>query len=178
MRRIYTVSDQHFGHQSMYKFISFDGVTKVRPFDNAENGDAHMIEMHNAVVRPDDHVWHLGDFTCHNLHALQRVAPRLNGHHRIVLGNHDIVDPRHWYNNGFKKVTGMHRLYDVWLTHAPCHPSLFGPKVLGNAHGHIHERPSPPGCYFNVSVERLAFTPIDFEQVRVELRKLKESQLP
>jgi calcineurin-like phosphoesterase family protein len=42
-------------------------------------------------------------------------------------------------------------------------------RALGNAHGHIHEKPSPPGPYLNVSVESINYTPISLEEARKRL---------
>ncbi len=176
MPNIWLTSDNHFRHANMYKFTTFDGITRVRhEFESAEEGDLAMIERWNEVVRPEDKVWHLGDFTCYNAGAVAQIACRLNGHKRIVLGNHDPDDPRVWRNAGFEKVTGMHHLDKVWLTHCPMHPSNIAPKFLGNIHGHIHYLASPPGPYVNVSVERWDYYPVEFGVVKDLLRKLKET---
>lgn len=74
-------SDSHFGHQLMLKF---------RPFSTVEEMDEHLIEMWNAVVRPDDIVWHLGDFSCHDEARTKQIFNRLPGRKRLILGNHDV----------------------------------------------------------------------------------------
>ena len=36
-----------------------------------------------------------------------------------------------------------------------------------NVHGHIHQNPSPKGPYKNVSVEAIAYTPVNIENLRI-----------
>ena len=174
MSRIWIVSDTHFAHENIYKFLRADGKTRVRhEFVDAREGDREMIARWNATVRPQDIVYHLGDVAMpwEAIASLRGCQGRL----RVILGNHDPAkqrDQKYLWDAGVEKVYGMKRLFDCWLTHAPCHPStLGGPKVLGNIHGHIHEKESPPGPYFNASVERINYTPIDFEEVRELLKQ-------
>lgn len=171
MPTIWVTSDHHLGHSNFYSFKKDDG-SPARPFSSAEEADEIMIQKWNEVVKPEDHVWHLGDFTCHNTKAAQK-ALRLNGKKRIVLGNHDFEDPRLWWNLGFHKVTGMHQINKVWLTHVAMHPDNIAPKFLGNAVGHIHYRDPPKGPYVNVSVERWDYFPVEFGHVKDMLRNLR-----
>jgi len=77
----YFTSDSHFGHQLMLRF---------RPFSTVEEMDEHLIEAWNAVVRPDDIVWHLGDFSCHDVGRTKQIFDQLHGRKRLILGNHDL----------------------------------------------------------------------------------------
>jgi calcineurin-like phosphoesterase family protein len=91
---------------------------------------------------------------------------RLNGHKRLVLGNHDHF-PMHVYNSaGIQKIVGSHRHAGLVYSHWPLHPtSIASDKIIANVHGHIHQNDSPPGKYVNVSVERINYTPILLEEV-------------
>jgi calcineurin-like phosphoesterase family protein len=53
--------------------------------------DEVLIANWNAVVRPDDLVYHLGDFAfgLGDAARVQSIFQRLNGRKRLVLGNHD-----------------------------------------------------------------------------------------
>lgn len=161
--KIFVISDTHFGHENMYRFVGFDGVTRVRPeFDSAISADAEMILRWNAVVTPQDHVYHLGDVTMGNNLSMIK---HLNGHKRLVLGNHDKCDVRAYRDAGFQKVMAS-RQFDRWcvLTHIPIHPESLGAKL--NIHGHIHERPAYGPQYRNVSVEQINYTPVELESFR------------
>lgn len=55
--------------------------------------NVEMVRRHNEVVRPDDEVWHLGDFAMRD-DLVGKILPRLNGRHHLVMGNHDRCYPR------------------------------------------------------------------------------------
>ena len=76
MAATFLVSDTHFGHLGVCRFMREDGVTKLRPWDTAEAMDEEMIRRWNSVVRPSDKVYHLGDVVI-NRRALPTLA-RLN----------------------------------------------------------------------------------------------------
>lgn len=168
---IYVISDTHFGHQNMYKFTYAlaDGVERrVRAeFADAEEGDAAMIERWNAIVKPEDHVWHLGDVAM-DRNSVLRVVPRLNGHKRLVLGNHDLDKVKLYSEVGFQKIVSSARKGKYILSHIPLHPQSLGEltsKPLINVHGHIHEKEPYGPQYRNVSVERINYTPIPLESL-------------
>jgi len=175
--RIFLISDTHFYHANILTFTDSGG-KPVRPeFSNVKDMNDHMIERWNSVVKPEDHIYHLGDLTMERgSHARAKVAlafvKNLNGHKRLVLGNHDHFDVRDYREAGFQKIYGCHNLNGILLTHIPVHPMNIG-RFAGNAHGHIHERNSPPGPYYNCSVEKLAYTPVEFDEVMEQLKFLK-----
>ena len=77
MPAVFLYSDPHFGHQGVCKFMRNDGVTKLRPWDNVEEMDEHLIKVYNERVRPNDKIYFLGDVVI-NRRALSTLA-RLNG---------------------------------------------------------------------------------------------------
>jgi calcineurin-like phosphoesterase family protein len=154
-RTIWFISDTHFGHENIIGYCS-------RPFTCAAEMDEVIVERWNRVVRPQDHVYHMGDVA---MKAPQlAIVGRLNGHKRLIRGNHDIFDTRKYLYAGFDEIHGCRVLGNVLFTHFPVHPESLG-RFLGNAHGHIHERPSPAGAYVNLSVERIDYTPVTLETV-------------
>jgi len=51
--KTWIVSDTHFGHNNIYKFTDSRTGDLIRPWaNNADDGDAIMIEKWNAVVNP------------------------------------------------------------------------------------------------------------------------------
>lgn len=48
-----------------------------------------MIANWNALVKPEDEVYHLGDFAFMKWNALSVLGHRLNGQIHLILGNHD-----------------------------------------------------------------------------------------
>ena len=163
MNDIWIVSDTHFGHENMLRFT--DGVTGnlVRPgFASVEDMDEHMIQRWNSVVRPGDKVYHLGDVYIGDGH---KALKRLNGHKRLILGNHDNVKSPYLYNS-FHKIL-MWRMIpelDCVLSHTPLHESSMF-KVTYNLHGHIHQQASPSERHINCCVEVQDYTPKSIEEL-------------
>lgn len=175
------ISDLHLGHQNIYKFVYTDkyGVERrVRErFKDAAEGDAYMIQRWNEIVKPEDHVWDLGDVTMERAasakHRFCGLIRSLNGHKRLVLGNHDHLPMAVYSEAGYEKIRGSHRIDNLILTHYPIHQS--GIKLgLVNCHGHIHQNPSPPGPYINMSVEVNRYEVVALEDVKVKARKIVE----
>ena len=169
---IWLISDTHFGHARMLTFVGLDG-QRVRPYwDEADVMDEDMVERWNAVVKPQDHVYHLGDVTMHK--PKLSIVKRLNGHKRLILGNHDGFDIKAYQQAGFQKIFGSRKLDNLLLTHIPVHPTSIPHWAAGNVHGHIHERDAYGPQYLNVSVERINYTPITLEDAKKALDKLSE----
>ncbi len=129
-----------------------------------------MIEKWNEVVRPQDHVWHLGDVTMKHKEYLKHIR-RLNGHKRLVMGNHDLGTAQEYLAAGFQKIAGYRVLDGFIASHIPIHPESFS-RFHGNIHGHTHgnnmlrspHHPDPR--YVNVCVEAIDYTPISLEEIK------------
>src|ERR1017187_9055572 len=92
---IYLLSDPHFSHENIIRYCN-------RPFQHAEDMDEFMVAQWNAVVRPTDHVYCLGDVVLKrkNLH----IISRLQGKKRLIFGNHDIYEYQDYAKAGFQKM--------------------------------------------------------------------------
>ena len=154
MSDIYVISDTHFGHANIIRYSS-------RPFASVEEMDEVMIARWNAVVRPQDHIYHLGDVAV-SQEALNRVMPRLAGHKRLVLGNHDNHAPMRDYVRYFDKILAWRLFKPLILTHVPIHQGSFG-KATVNVHGHVHTNPAPAGPYINACVEMTDYRPVPLD---------------
>jgi len=159
--KIWLISDTHFGHENIIRYCN-------RPFKSSTEMDLEMIQRWNDRVKPQDHVWHLGDF-CFGQDNLHRVARQLNGHKRLILGNHDDQAPIKDYAQYFEKIR-VWRLFkpSIVLTHIPIHQDNFR-KALWNGHGHIHDNKSPQGNYVNLCVEVNNYAPVELEAVLARL---------
>ncbi len=82
MSNTWFTSDTHFGHTNILQFEPYH-----RPFETIKEMNEYLIHRWNDCVRPDDTIYHLGDF-CFGKHNLA-LASRLQGKKRLVLGNHD-----------------------------------------------------------------------------------------
>jgi calcineurin-like phosphoesterase family protein len=147
MPSVFLVSDTHFGHMGVCRFLREDGVTKLRPWDSAEEMDEAMVKAWNERVRPNDKVYHLGDVVI-NRKALKTLA-RLNGDKVLIRGNHDIFRDTE-YREYFRELRAYHVMNGMILSHIPIHSDSLG-RFGTNIHGHLHAsrvmRPSAPMPY-------------------------------
>ena len=166
MANIFFISDTHFGHAGILSFKREDG-SPLRDFLSVEEMDEHMVERWNSVVRPQDHIYNLGDVVMRKQNL--SILSRCNGHKRLVRGNHDIF-PTKEYLKFFDEIYGVRVLDGMIFTHIPIHPESLG-RFKANVHGHIHG--SLPGKfgpkYINVSVEAVDYTPVSLEDLKLRL---------
>jgi len=179
MPAVFLVSDTHFGHAGVCRFMRNDGVTKLRPWTDPDEMDEFMVRAWNERVRPNDKVYHLGDVVI-NRKALKTLA-RLNGDKVLIRGNHDIF-PDVEYREYFRELRAYHVMNGMILSHIPIHTESLG-RFGVNIHGHLHaNRVMLPGFngkitdivdtrYHCVCVEQTDFAPILFEDV---LKRIKD----
>lgn len=182
---LWFTSDTHFDHTNIIRFCN-------RPFASAEEMNEALVERWNQVVKPSDHIYHLGDVTMKrdNHGRGLEILKRLTGHKRLIMGNHDHYAMKHYLVH-FEKVMAMNRIDDLWFTHVPVHPDNLG-SSRANVHGHIHEQPSPSPVarfrakwtgapekelveqvvpYVNICVEVTGYRPISLEEIQVLVRE-------
>lgn len=82
----YYSSDQHFHHKNILKFCS-----DTRAGETVEEMNQLLIESHNSVVKPEDEVWFLGDFSFGTAEQTKTIISQLNGQLNLVYGNHDKI---------------------------------------------------------------------------------------
>ena len=173
MPAVFLVSDTHFGHAGVCRFTRADGVTKLRPWDSAEEMDEAMVAAWNERVRPNDKVYHLGDVVMRRKSLA--IMRRLNGDKVLIRGNHDIFKDTD-YREHFRELRAYHVMNGMILSHIPIHTESLG-RFGVNIHGHTHaNRVMLSGFngkitdivdvrYHCVCVEQTDFAPILFEDV-------------
>lgn len=82
MSNVWLTADLHLGH---LKICEMTG----RPFGSVQEMNEALIENFNALVRPEDTVWFLGDVAMGQLAESLPLVARMHGHKFLVLGNHD-----------------------------------------------------------------------------------------
>ena len=124
-QNIFFTSDLHLGHQNIMKFCK-------RPFATTEEMDEAIIINWNSVVGKDDIVFDLGDFAFATNSKWKEYITRLNGHHHLILGNHDIA--RHPRDSTMELFESIHNQLlisiddrKVYLNHYPflCYAGTF-----------------------------------------------------
>lgn len=163
-------SDSHFDHANFLKFVDDKG-NKIRPFETVEEMNETMIERWNSVVKPFDKVYHLGDVTF-RVGKLAAIMCRLNGHKRLLLGNHDDgknYELTRWFDK--VQVWRIFKDENFVCTHIPILPGQFRAKVEYNVHGHTHQNVIDDEQYINICVEQTNYTPVSMEELRVKCQR-------
>lgn len=181
---VWFISDTHFGHANALKFLCDDG-KPMRSFDNVQAMDEHMVACWNSVVKPQDKVYHLGDVVI-NKNYLPTLF-RLNGHKRLVRGNHDIF-PTKTFMEYFEEIYGVRVFAEFGFvcSHIPIHTESLSRWKL-NVHGHLHCNTvmlpdelhmdgtitkSIDPRYMSVCVEKINYTPIHIDVIRERVKEL------
>lgn len=92
MPDVYLTSDLHFYHENIIKYCN-------RPFTDVDHMNSQLINNWNSVVKPDDQVIVIGDFSL-AFRPIEVITPRLNGIKFLCSGNHDWI---HSYNKKSRK---------------------------------------------------------------------------
>ncbi|BCM86000.1 metallophosphoesterase family protein [Methylobacterium indicum] len=165
----YFTSDTHFGDPRVLRIDR-------RPFPDLATHDAVLIENWNAVVEPDDTVWHLGDFALGP--PPERVCAllaALNGHKHLIVGNND--GPATLAAPGWLS-TAHYAEIDVDGQHLVlCHYAFRTWNRMGrgvvNLHGHSHGKLTPATRQYDVGVDAREFRPVTLETIRATRRRRK-----
>lgn len=138
--------------------------------------DDELIENWNAVVKPGDKVYHLGDVMFGDKENFKKLWPKLHGKKRLIVGNHD--DVKFLAGGSFFEKVMLWRWFDELLfTHVPTHPQTLqeargGHSHAVNVHGHTHTNGSPVGPYTSVCVELTNYQPTHIEDVKKRAKEL------
>jgi len=154
-QNVWFTSDSHFGHANIVKYCS-------RPFKNVNNMDHCLINNWNSVVKDNDLVIHLGDFSFQSGNYL----PHLKGNILLVKGNHDnkMYDPL--FYNVVKQLSVEIGEYKCFLRHRPVFPDdernlpdqANRERIKLMSHdvvicGHVHDKWKTNGKNINVGVD-------------------------
>ena len=96
---IYFSSDQHYYHNNVIRYCK-------RPYSTVEEMNEDMVKKWNSVVKPEDTVYVLGDFSL-AFRSVEIFAFRLNGTRFLVPGNHD-------FNHSFHKKSRNKENREKW----------------------------------------------------------------
>ena len=164
---VYFTSDHHFGHSGARGFYR-------RPFASVAEMDQAMIDRWNSVIKPEDEVWHLGDFAVRQ--PAGRVASllsELHGQKHLITGNND--DAGVTGCTGWKSVQSYAEVTidGSSLILCPLPFGLWGGKGKGaiNLHGHSHGRLKPLPRQFDVGVDVWDFQPVTLAQLVGRVRR-------
>jgi len=163
---IWLTSDEHYDHGNIIKYAN-------RPFSSTNEMNEALIQYHNELVKPNDEVYHCGDFAFRN-HV--KFLRRLNGKHFLIKGNHEGND---WKNAGFVWVRDVATIrfpqdkQDMFLSH-------YSHRVWNRAHysvwhGYGHSHGTLPDFYksCDVGVDNWNYRPVCYEQLKERFKNVE-----
>lgn len=175
MSDIFVTADTHFFHHNILKYSA-----AVRPFNTVDEMNAVIMTRWNAVVRPDDVVYHLGDVAFCSKAVLSNLMSGLNGRKMLVLGNHDRKQDA-MLECGFDEVSVRRTIayggYELKMSHLPYYDPL---DQWDSKHkearweddgkswllcGHVHMTWKVKGRMVNVGQDQWDLTPVRLREV-------------
>jgi len=149
----YFTADEHYGHINILKYCN-------RQFKDVSRMDNELIKNHNSLVKENDTVFHLGDFTLKNAEIADQYISRLNGKHIFLKGSHD-----NWnkdlpyileFKDGDTHIVMCHYAMRVWPR------AHYGSIQL---YGHSHGKLEPIGKQYDVGVDNNDYRPVSLDKI-------------
>lgn len=156
-RNIWFTSDTHYNHKNICRGVSeWEDTSKTRDYPNLDKMNDTIVNNINAVVMPDDILFHLGDWSFGGIENVSKFRERImckNVH--LILGNHDhhisrntdnlqtlfssvdrILDIRIAVDHSPKMISASK--YDFVLCHYPIASWENMNRGAIHLHGHVH----------------------------------------
>ena len=179
--KIWFTSDTHFGHENIIRFCN-------RPFDNIEEMNKTLIQNWNAVVKPDDTVFHLGDFAFGGSNIWNTTLDQLNGDIILIQGNHDRKNLRQGFVKKFLGVYSQLQILvegqSIYLNHYPflCYGGVYRSNPIWQLFGHVHSGPYSTSkdterlinlfpTQYDVGVDNNYYYPVSFNEVKDKIER-------
>lgn len=165
-------ADWHLGHENIIKFCN-------RPFNNIGENDRTIIANVNAVVAPDDRLFHLGDVANKTRSEnIRSYINQLNCRNLFLIpGNHDKrtlqalkqffteLPAQYMYERDDYRIVLSHYCMTVWE-----HSHHGAGHLYGHSHGKL---PVVPGAMkFDIGVDSWNYKPLNLAQVKAEMKRL------
>lgn len=178
--KIYFTSDCHFGHANIIIYANrpFLGrndlipntniwVSEKRKEKRCNEMNEEIIKRWNQKVKPEDLVYHLGDFSFKGSNKALEWEGRLNGKIVHIVGNHD-------YNNGVKTLINVALMQfsnlEVLSQHHPPTipreiPDYIDLVLCGHVHDHWKHKFIDGIPVINIGQDVWNFTPVSIDSI-------------
>jgi calcineurin-like phosphoesterase family protein len=174
---VWFTSDYHIGHARILQ------LGKGRPFASLDEMHAAIADRHNAVVKPGDWVFNLGDFAFKgDVELAWRFRQRLLGRQHFIFGNHDKVakqmieqHPDCFVWAEWMHLLELHKSYgvpDITLCHFAMRTFFGSHKGNWQLYGHSHNQLPEEDRWlgFDVGVDCWDYRPLSIEEVAQKMR--------
>ncbi len=164
--KVMFTADTHFGHDNIIRFCD-------RPFKDANHMDEELVKNWNERVRPDQIVFHLGDFSFKNRSNIPHLLDRLNGEVILLQGNHDKPKDLKYFKEVHdlaevviedQRIIMCHYAMQVWN-----HSSRGSWCIHGHSHGTL--TPNWSRKITDIGVDSWGYKPVSFSQLQTEMAK-------
>lgn len=154
--KTFFIADTHFDDENIL-------IYENRPFASAREMNEAIIRNWNQKVTGEDTVFLVGDV------GNASYVNLLNGHKRLIKGNHDVESNDYYRSVGFEEVYDLPVIYEGFfiISHEPLYVNTNMPYA--NIFGHVHANPNYCASSSHgvcVSVERTGYAPIDLAEIR------------
>ena len=161
MSNLWFISDTHFDHGNIIKHCD-------RPFGDWREMNAAMIDNWNDLVKPEDHIWHLGDFVYgRKRRPIRYFTEQLNGHIHLIIGGHDrIKDVEQGGLESYQYYKELRDPQHIVLFHYPLESWNGSFRGSIHLHGHCHgnlQHILPRRL--DISVDSHRFRPINYDEL-------------
>lgn len=164
---VWFTSDTHFGDPRILRIDK-------RPYPDLATHDAALIAAWNAVVRPEDNVWHLGDFALGpSAERIAEILGSLSGTKHLIIGNNDGAGTLQAH--GWASIAHYAEISVDARRLVLCHYAFRTWNGIGrgavNLHGHSHNKLKPIPRQYDVGVDAQGPAPISLADILVSRRR-------
>jgi calcineurin-like phosphoesterase family protein len=173
--KLYT-ADTHFNHEGIRRQYRTH-------WESVDAMNQALIDNWNAVVRPGDLVYHLGDFALrsrYNAWDIDFIISQLKGQIILIRGNHDDKNMKQ-YEEWFVKVDYLAYIKEedgskIMLCHYPMRSWRTSIHGSFHLHGHCHGKIEPHGRSQDVGMDVIGFAPIRWEPIKEMILKREKEK--
>jgi calcineurin-like phosphoesterase family protein len=164
---VWFTSDTHFGDPRILRIDQ-------RPYPDLATHDAALIAAWNAVVGPEDEVWHLGDFALGPSDGnIAEILASLSGTKHLIIGNNDGTGTLR--APGWASIAHYAEITVDARRLVLCHYAFRTWNGIGrgaiNLHGHSHNKLKPIPRQYDVGIDAQGPAPISLGQILVSRRR-------
>ena len=160
--RYWLTGDEHYHHKRVLDYSN-------RPFKDVDEMNYKLIENNNLLVKEDDVVIHVGDFSFANKTKTQDIINQLKGNHIFIEGSHDS-----WAKGMNLRQIWEKKIGDNYIVASHYAMRIWPRSHYGSFHAYGHSHGNLPGIgrSMDVGVDCTGYCPLSLD-VFIEALKNK-----
>jgi calcineurin-like phosphoesterase family protein len=148
-----------------------------RPQASGEEMIEELVAKHNALVKPDDEVFVVGDVCYQKKPECVELVARFNGIKTLIRGNHDRDIPDEVFSRYFEQILPDGAGVQLDIEGIPCYITHYptqGMATCFNLVGHIHTAWKYQLNMLNIGVDVHHFRPVNLDSIPFHLTAISE----